>query len=69
MSITPPTGSRVTISSATLNYGDGTPPVALGGASTSRLHIFTTAGIYTVTLTVTDSSGQTFTRTVDVQIT
>ncbi|MEP7192145.1 MAG: PKD domain-containing protein [Actinomycetota bacterium] len=48
-----------TLTSASLDYGDGTTPESLRGdpAAWSPEHSYTVAGTYTATLTVTDSSG------------
>ncbi len=45
------------ITNYSFNFGDGTPDVS--GVSTSIVHTYTTAGIFTVTLTVTDDDGAT----------
>jgi len=45
-----------TLVSYAWNFGDGT---AATSTSPTQTHVFTTAGTYTVTLTVTDDVGQT----------
>jgi uncharacterized repeat protein (TIGR01451 family) len=53
------------VHTATWNWGDGTPsttgtvtePVGAGPGSVSGSHTYTTAGLYTVTLTVSDNGG------------
>ena len=39
------------------DFGDGTPPVIISGASGDVIHVFSDVGIYTVTLTVEGSNG------------
>jgi PKD repeat protein len=48
------------------NFGDDSPPAALG--SSAARHVFREPGTYTVTLTVTDSQSRVATRTRDVTI-
>jgi PKD repeat protein len=65
-----------TLQSYTLNFGDGTAPLAdqpfNGAASVQRQHTYTERGTYRATLTVKDSSGATSTnaaeQTIDVNI-
>jgi PKD repeat protein len=56
LTITPPTGA--TITSVTVDYGDGTRDT-LNGNVGSVQHVYTTAGTFQVTATATDSNGQT----------
>src|SRR5690606_18079552 len=44
-----------TIATYAINFGDGSPVVNAGAAS----HVFAAAGVYQVTLTVTDNDGAT----------
>jgi PKD repeat protein len=60
----PPGGKPVTISLCTWDFGDGT----LGSHSLSPTHVYGSAGLFTATLTVTDSTGQTTTVTTPVGI-
>jgi PKD domain len=60
----PPGGKPVTISLCTWDFGDGT----LGSHFLSPTHVYGSAGLFTATLTVTDSTGQTTTVTTPVGI-
>ncbi len=55
---------------ATVDYGDGTgaQPVAISGKSIELSHRYTTAGSYTVTVTVRDSDGGVGTQTATVNV-
>jgi hypothetical protein len=55
------------IVSITLDFGDGSPPVALATLE-GAAHTYTAEGIYEVTATVTDSDGTTLVDTVPVSI-
>jgi hypothetical protein len=46
-----------TISSISINWGDGSPPDSLPGSATSDTHSYTKAGSYTIIITATDNSG------------
>jgi len=48
-----------TTTSVAWDFGDGTPPLNLSGNSLTAVHIYSTAGIFTVTAIVTDSTGAT----------
>ena len=50
------------------NWGDGTP-ATISTVSASAQHAFAHTGVFTITLTVTDSSGQTGSRTATVKVT
>src|SRR5262249_18442694 len=58
-SITPASGSGTNISSAVVDFGDGstTPLGPVSGTSIAIHHVYTTRGTYTVTLTATDTNG------------
>jgi hypothetical protein len=55
-----------TIASYTFNFGDGSAPVTQSGATIS--HIYSAAGTFTASLTVTDSGGAQSKNTASVQI-
>ncbi len=57
--------------SATVDYGDGsgTSPLTLSGTNFSLNHTYTTAGTYTVTVSVTDNQGLTGTQTEKIIVT
>jgi PKD repeat protein len=67
--LAPPTGT--TLRSVSVNWGDGTSPTQLGtiSAETPVVHTFVRAGVYTVTATSTDASGQTGTSQAVVNVT
>jgi plastocyanin len=46
-----------TISSITVNWGDGSSPDVLSGSATSDTHTYNRAGSFTITVTATDSGG------------
>ena len=48
-----------TLSSLTVNWGDGSAPDTLSPTATSDTHSYTGAGSYTINLTATDNSGST----------
>ena len=52
-----------TVSSLTLNWGDGSPVDSLPGTATSDTHAYSSAGTFVVTVTATDNSGSTGTAT------
>lgn len=55
---------------ATVNYGDGTgiQPLALSGKSFNLSHVYKDNGIYTVTVTLRDQSGNTGTAELQVKV-
>lgn len=55
--ITVPTGIGIT--ETVVNFGDGTSSNLGGAGSASPQHVYTTQGTFTVTVSVTDTSGQT----------
>jgi PKD repeat protein len=59
------------IQNVSLDFGDGTPPVNLGGitGATTASHVYDRANIYTVTATVTDTGGQRSTSSAVVAVT
>jgi PKD domain len=58
-----------TLSTGTLDYGDGTPPEALpGDFGWNPLHSYAAAGTFTVTLTVVDSAGASATTVTTVTV-
>jgi PKD repeat protein len=61
---TPPGGKPITIALCTWDFGDGT----LGSHFLSPTHVYGSAGLYTATLTVIDSTGQSTTVTTLVGI-
>jgi hypothetical protein len=48
-----------TISSISVNWGDGSAPDMLAGSATSDTHSYTRAGSFTIIITGTDNSGST----------
>lgn len=58
------------IQNASVNWGDGSPVQNLGpiAGATNLTHVFTSPGIYTVTATVVDSTGQGTTSTISVNV-
>jgi large repetitive protein len=64
-----PTGSTASIASVTINWGDGTPPTTVPGNITSASHTYTAAGPFTVTVTATDTNGQTGTASTIINVT
>ncbi len=48
-----------TISSISVNWGDGSPPDNLPGTATSDAHSYASPGSFTMTVTATDNSGST----------
>ena len=46
-----------TVSSITVNWGDGTAVDTLAGTATSDTHTYSTANAFTITITATDNSG------------
>ena len=48
-----------TVSSISVNWGDGTTPSILPGTATSDTHTYTIAGPFAITITATDNSGST----------
>jgi PKD repeat protein len=64
--VTLPTG--ISVQDLTINFGDGTS-ADLGGATSAAVpHVYTAVGTYTVTVTVTDTSGQVTIGTTAVSI-
>jgi PKD repeat protein len=53
----PTTGN--TITSVTIDFGDGSPPILLAGSVKSVVHTYAASGTYVVTATATDSGGST----------
>src|SRR5439155_14716912 len=47
------------VSSMTVNWGDGTTPDSLSGTATSDTHSYTSSGSFTITVVATDNSGST----------
>lgn len=67
VTITPPAG--VSVRSASIDYGDGTPDDSLGGAvSATRTHTYAAAGTYRVEVSVQDTAGQTSTGSISITI-
>ena len=58
VSATEPAGSTATITSVTVDFGDGSQ-VTLQGAPTTVQHVYQTSGTFTVTAIATDSNGNT----------
>src|SRR3989449_1965191 len=48
-----------TISSISINWGDGTTPDSLSGSATSDTHSYSQTGTFTISITGTDNSGST----------
>jgi PKD repeat protein len=67
--VAPPAGT--TLSSVSVNWGDGTPATQLGtlSADTPVVHTFLRAGVFTVTATSTDAQGLTGTSQAVVNVT
>ncbi|HXI30938.1 MAG TPA: PKD domain-containing protein [Vicinamibacterales bacterium] len=61
------TSSSGNIVNYAFDFGDGT--LGQSGSSPFSTHVFTTAGTFNVRLTVTDSSGRSFTKTTPVTVT
>ena len=57
-----------TLTAVTVNWGDGTAVHNLPGTATSDNHAYTTAGNFTITVTVTDNSGSTSQATGTVSV-
>ena len=61
------------VTNVTIDFGDGTPPVALGAmppppATRAITHVYTRASAYTVTATATDQSGEIGTTSIAVTV-
>jgi len=61
------TSSSGSIVNYTFDFGDGT--LGQSGSSPFSTHVFTSAATFNVRLTVTDSSGRSFTKTIPVTVT
>ena len=59
ISATEPAGSTGTISSVTIDWGDGTAPQTVNGNITSASHTYLTTGSFTVSATARDTNNQT----------
>src|SRR6266568_269416 len=57
-----------TVSSISVNWGDGTAADSLPGTATSDTHSYVSAGSFTITITATDNSGNTGQNTGSVTI-
>jgi PKD repeat protein len=58
-----------TVSSITVNWGDGSASDSLSGTATSDTHTYSTANSFTITVTATDNSGSTGVATTKETIT
>jgi PKD repeat protein len=64
-------GSSVTMQNVRVTFGDGTPPVDLGGVTGSAItagHVYASAGTYLASVTATDSAGGTATASTQVVV-
>src|SRR5439155_21873119 len=57
------------VSSMTVNWGDGTTPDSLSGTATSDTHSYSTSGSFAITVTATDNGGSTVQATGAVTVT
>ncbi len=62
-----PSAGAASVSSATWDFGDGSPPVFTVGGGT-RSHTYVAPGRYTVTLTVVDDNGNLATKTHPISV-
>lgn len=67
IAITPPAG--VLVRSASIDYGDNSSDQLGGATSTTRSHVYASAGVKSVEVTVEDTAGQTSTGSISVTIT